>query len=71
MCRWAAYRGAPVFIEELVSSPAHSLVAQSPLRDDGPHDDECPMASALPGMGIDQTPDVTAMSCQPGRIAIS
>jgi len=29
MCRWAAYRGAPVFIEELVSSPAHSLVAQS------------------------------------------
>lgn len=29
MCRWAAYRGAPVFIEELVSSPAHSLIAQS------------------------------------------
>ncbi len=29
MCRWAAYRGAPVYIEELVSSPAHSLIAQS------------------------------------------
>jgi glutamine amidotransferase len=29
MCRWAAYRGEALFIEDLVSSPAHSLIAQS------------------------------------------
>ncbi|WP_337268041.1 class II glutamine amidotransferase [Oryzifoliimicrobium ureilyticus] len=29
MCRWAAYRGDPLYIEEIVSSPAHSLIEQS------------------------------------------
>lgn len=29
MCRWAAYRGTPIYLEELVSSPAHSLIEQS------------------------------------------
>jgi glutamine amidotransferase len=29
MCRWAAYRGDPLYLEELVSSPAHSLIEQS------------------------------------------
>ncbi len=29
MCRWAAYRGEALFIEDVVSSPAHSLIAQS------------------------------------------
>ncbi len=29
MCRWAAYRGEPLFLEELVISPAHSLIEQS------------------------------------------
>lgn len=29
MCRWAAYRGDPIYLEELVSSPAHSLIEQS------------------------------------------
>ncbi|MCF6369355.1 class II glutamine amidotransferase [Rhizobium halophilum] len=29
MCRWAAYRGNPIYLEELVSSPAHSLIEQS------------------------------------------
>jgi len=29
MCRWAAYRGEPIFLEELVTSPAHSLIEQS------------------------------------------
>ncbi len=29
MCRWAAYRGAPLYLEEVVASPAHSLIAQS------------------------------------------
>lgn len=29
MCRWAAYVGKPVFIEDIVSRPGHSLVRQS------------------------------------------
>ncbi|TDK35367.1 class II glutamine amidotransferase [Rhizobium deserti] len=29
MRRWAAYRGEPLYLEELVSSPAHSLIEQS------------------------------------------
>ncbi|WP_421704451.1 class II glutamine amidotransferase [Aliiroseovarius sp.] len=29
MCRWAAYLGQPIFIEDVVSNPGHSLVVQS------------------------------------------
>jgi len=29
MCRWAAYLGEPVFLEDIVTAPAHSLIAQS------------------------------------------
>lgn len=29
MCRWAAYVGEPVFLEDIVAAPCHSLVAQS------------------------------------------
>lgn len=29
MCRWIAYRGRPVFIEDVVVKPGHSLVDQS------------------------------------------
>lgn len=29
MCRWAAYAGEPIFLEEVVSRPGHSLVSQS------------------------------------------
>lgn len=29
MCRWAAYLGAPIFVEEIVSRPRHSLIQQS------------------------------------------
>ncbi|WP_099865867.1 class II glutamine amidotransferase [Pararhizobium haloflavum] len=29
MCRWAAFRGQARFLEDLVASPAHSLIAQS------------------------------------------
>lgn len=29
MCRWAAYLGEEVFLEEIVSAPCHSLIAQS------------------------------------------
>ncbi|MBW7056335.1 class II glutamine amidotransferase [Paracoccus bogoriensis] len=29
MCRWAAYLGEPIFLEDIVSKPAHSLIRQS------------------------------------------
>jgi len=29
MCRWAAYLGQPIFIEDVVSTPKHSLIVQS------------------------------------------
>lgn len=29
MCRWAAYLGKPIFLEDIISRPGHSLVAQS------------------------------------------
>lgn len=29
MCRFLAYRGAPIFLEDLIASPSHSLVQQS------------------------------------------
>lgn len=29
MCRWAAYSGEPAFLEEIVTAPCHSLIAQS------------------------------------------
>lgn len=29
MCRWAAYIGAPIFLDEVVSRPRHSLIHQS------------------------------------------
>lgn len=29
MCRFLAYRGSPVFLEDLVAAPAHSLIHQS------------------------------------------
>lgn len=29
MCRWLAYTGAPVFLDELICKPVHSLVDQS------------------------------------------
>ena len=29
MCRWAAYLGASIFLEDIVSRPAHSLIRQS------------------------------------------
>jgi glutamine amidotransferase len=31
MCRWLAYAGTPLFIEDLVTRPVHSLVRQSKL----------------------------------------
>ncbi|MGO4839332.1 class II glutamine amidotransferase, partial [Rhizobiaceae sp. 2RAB30] len=29
MCRWAAYLGEQVFLEDIVTAPCHSLIAQS------------------------------------------
>jgi len=29
MCRWAAYIGEPIFLDEVVSRPGHSLIRQS------------------------------------------
>lgn len=29
MCRWAAYLGAPIFLEDIVARPGHSLIRQS------------------------------------------
>lgn len=29
MCRWAAYVGEPIFLEDIVSKPGHSLIHQS------------------------------------------
>ena len=29
MCRWAAYTGAPIFLDEIISRPGHSLIHQS------------------------------------------
>ena len=29
MCRWLAYSGSPVSLEELLYKPAHSLIDQS------------------------------------------
>lgn len=29
MCRWAAYRGEPLYLQELITSPTHSLIEQS------------------------------------------
>lgn len=46
MCRWAAYIGAPVYLDEVVSKPEHSLVAQSI------HARECKTQTNADGFGI-------------------
>ncbi len=38
MCRWAAYAGEPIFLEEIVSRPEHSLISQSLHSDEGKTD---------------------------------
>lgn len=35
MCRWAAYAGDPIFLDEIVSRPAHSLISQSLHAEEG------------------------------------
>src|SRR5271166_3139224 len=29
MCRFLAYQGAPIYLDEMIASPSHSLIAQS------------------------------------------
>ena len=46
MCRWAAYIGAPIYLEEIVSRPAHSLIHQSHCAT------ECRTAINADGFGV-------------------
>lgn len=46
MCRWAAYTGTPIFLDEIVSSPGHSLIRQSHCAS------ECKTAINADGFGI-------------------
>lgn len=36
MCRWLAYSGAPLYLEELIFKPEHSLIDQSLSANSGP-----------------------------------
>lgn len=46
MCRWAAYIGKPIFLEEVVSRPRHSLIHQSQCAT------ECKSAINADGFGL-------------------
>lgn len=46
MCRWAAYTGAPIFLEDIVSRPQHSLIRQSHCAT------RCPTATNADGFGL-------------------
>ncbi|MEW9921933.1 class II glutamine amidotransferase [Marimonas sp. MJW-29] len=46
MCRWAAWQGAPLFLSEILTAPAHSLIHQS--RDAS----ECKTAINGDGFGL-------------------
>jgi len=46
MCRWAAYIGAPIFLDEIVSRPGHSLIHQSHCAT------ECKTSINADGFGI-------------------
>ncbi|MFA9229205.1 MAG: class II glutamine amidotransferase [Microgenomates group bacterium] len=46
MCRWAAYIGKPIFLEEIISQPGHSLIHQSH------HATQCHSAINADGFGL-------------------
>jgi predicted glutamine amidotransferase len=46
MCRWAAYAGAPIFLEDIISRPRHSLIHQSH------HATQCHTATNADGFGV-------------------
>lgn len=46
MCRWAAYLGAPIFLSEILTAPAHSLIIQARAAT------ECKTAINADGFGL-------------------
>lgn len=46
MCRWAAWAGAPIYLSDLVTAPAHSLIEQSRAAD------QCKTATNADGFGV-------------------
>ncbi|MGR3759387.1 class II glutamine amidotransferase [Roseobacteraceae bacterium NS-SX3] len=46
MCRWAAYIGQPIFLEDIITIPKHSLIAQSQEAA------ECKTATNGDGFGV-------------------
>lgn len=46
MCRWAAYTGSEIFLEDIICRPAHSLIAQSQKAV------ECKTATNGDGFGV-------------------
>lgn len=46
MCRWAAYIGDPIYLEEIISRPDHSLIAQSQKAE------ECKTSTNGDGFGV-------------------
>lgn len=46
MCRWAAYIGQPIYLEDIVSRPGHSLVRQSQCAT------QCHTATNADGFGL-------------------
>lgn len=46
MCRWAAWIGAPIYLEDLICRPGHSLIAQSL------HAEECKTNINADGFGV-------------------
>ena len=54
MCRWAAWIGKPIYLEDIISRPAHSLVVQSQNAE------ECKTSTNADGFGVawyDQRPE--------------
>jgi len=46
MCRWAAYSGNEIFLEDIIARPSHSLIAQSIDAA------ECPTSTNADGFGV-------------------
>ncbi len=46
MCRWAAYIGVPIYLEDVISSPSHSLIHQSHCAT------QCHTATNADGFGV-------------------
>lgn len=46
MCRWAAWIGEPIFLEDIISRPGHSLIVQSHQAE------RCPSAINADGFGV-------------------